>query len=565
MKQSLRHYFYKENRIFLGLTFVMLVLDTGVNLWISFLLQKITDISIDGTLESLNKILFITVLSFFFMGLIWMIKRFVLSKFLYNALRQYKNAVFQQIVSKNMQSFMKEPTAKYISALTNDVASIETNYLKGLLELFVEVIGFFGALLLMLYYSPLLTGIAMALAMVPVVVSVVCSNKIKSAEIFISNQNEHFVSMVKDALLGFPIIKGFQAEQEITQLFDMSNDALEKGKYKKRMISEFVQMLGAGAGFIAQIGVFLFGTYFAISGKGITAGVLIAFVNLMNLIVRPIGRIPELIGNRKAAKALIDKIECALSENVQTNGIIRKKSLDKVLEAENVSFSYGSEHDAVTDFSFRFEKGKSYAIVGTSGSGKTTLLNLLLGYFDNYSGKIKYDDQELHNLTSTSIHNLAGVIQQNVFLFDQSIKDNITLFKSFSDEQFKEAVRLSGLDNLIKEKGENYLCGENGCNLSGGERQRISIARSLLLHTPILMIDEATASLDAMTSVAVIEAILNLKNITKIVVTHKLEEKLLCKYDEILVMKNGRLQEHGTFNDLLSRKEYFYSMYHLEK
>lgn len=564
MKLSLKQYFYKGNKILLGLTLAMYVLDTGVNLWISFLLQIITDISMNGSLKSLHRMFVVTALSLIFMVSCWLVRRFVTSKFFYHALTQYKGAVFRQIVSKSMQSFMHEPTGKYISALTNDVASIEANYLQGLLELFVEVMGFVGALMLMLYYSPLLTGIAIGLALVPVAVSAICVTRIKSAEVHISDQNEHFVSMVKDVLMGFPVIKGFQAEKEMTQLFDMSNEELERGKYKKRMMSEFVQMLGACAGFIAQIGVFLFGAYFAISGKGITAGVLIAFVNLMNSIVRPIGKIPELAGNRRAAKALIDKIAYALSENIQTKGSIEKNGLDRAIEVENVSFSYNGERNAVSDFSFRFKKGKSYAIVGASGSGKTTLLHLLLGYFDNYSGSIRYDDLELHDITAASMHRLTAEIQQNVFLFHRSVRENITLFKSFTNEQFHQAVRIAGLEHFIKNKGEDFFCGENGCNLSGGERQRISIARSLLLHTPILMMDEATASLDALTSMTVTDAILDIEDTTKIVVTHKLEKKILCKYDEILVMKNGLLLECGTFEELLKRQGYFYSMFYMQ-
>ena len=155
-------------------------------------------------------------------------------------------------------------------------------------------------------------------------------------------------------------------------------------------------------------------------------------------------------------------------------------------------------------------------------------------------------------------------IQQNVFVFNSSIKDNITMFRDFPEEKVKQAAMRANLGELINERGEDYLCGENGSGLSGGEKQRISIARSLLKDSSVLLADEITAALDSQTAYKVSSDILDLTGLTRIVVTHSLDEKLMKRYDKILVMKNGRIEEQGTFDELMARRKYFHALFTVE-
>lgn len=189
------------------------------------------------------------------------------------------------------------------------------------------------------------------------------------------------------------------------------------------------------------------------------------------------------------------------------------------------------------------------------------MLNLLMASYQNYDGAIYYDDTELRELSSGNIYEIETIIQQNVFVFNATIRDNITMFRDFPEEQTGEAIRLSGLSALIEEKGADYLCGENGSGLSGGEKQRISIARSLLKKSQVLLVDEATAALDAQTAYQVSSAILGLKGVTGIVVTHALDEALLKQYDGIITLKNGSIVEMGTFDELIAERGYFYSLF----
>ena len=179
----------------------------------------------------------------------------------------------------------------------------------------------------------------------------------------------------------------------------------------------------------------------------------------------------------------------------------------------------------------------------------------------NYSGKICYDGHEVKKISSESLYDIVSMIQQNVFVFNASIRNNITMFREFPTAEVDRAIELSGLSTLIAERGEDYLCGENGSGLSGGEKQRISIARSLLKHASVLLADEATAALDAQTAHQVTDVILSLTGVTRIVVTHTLEQAALRRFDGILVLKNGRIAESGTFDALMARKGYFYALY----
>ena len=264
---------------------------------------------------------------------------------------------------------------------------------------------------------------------------------------------------------------------------------------------------------------------------------------------------------RKATSGLIDKMEGFAKSNEEEVGTLELKSISDGIKFEDVSFSYNVDDKlALKDLSLSFDSGKSYAIVGESGSGKSTILRLIMRGYLNYDGTIKFDDNNLKDIDSTSLYNLLSMVQQDVFIFNSTIKDNITLYKDFDDAKVNRAIELSGLKTLIGKKGLDFNCGENGVNLSGGERQRISIARSLLKNTKVLLMDEATSALDAETSKLVLDQILSLEELTRIVITHSLKKEELKKFDEILVMKNGEIVEQGTYDELITKKDYFYSL-----
>ena len=482
-------------------------------------------------------------------------------RFLERAMRQYKDFAFKKLIGKSISSFRDESAAGYLSALTNDAASIETNYLAQMLAMITKAVTFIGALLLMCRYSLLMTAIAAGLTVLPLIASLLTGSRLQAVESRVSERNGEFTAALSDCLAGFTVVKNFRAEREIFRLFAQSNKALEHEKFTGRRIKTLVGMIGAVTGIFAQLGVFIAGVYLSMKGGSMTPGAVVLFVNLMNFIISPIAELPGLLACRKAALGLVDKLAAALERSSSREGSETLNKLEHGIRLENVSFAYEPGKTVLHGINAEFEAGKAYALVGGSGSGKSTLLNLLMAAETNYSGHILADGIELSDISAESLYGTMAAIQQNVFVFNASIKDNVSMFRDFPKTEMDEAIARVHLGALIRERGEDYLCGENGSGLSGGEKQRISIARSLLKKSSVLLADEVTAALDAQTAHRVSSDILDLQGITRIVVTHTLEESLLRRYDKIFVLRGGRIEEAGSFADLMANKGYFYALF----
>lgn len=557
------HQLYYKNRINFIVAIILTIAMSSLNLMISWLIQQIMDCTANQDMQALVRSAWIAASVVIAYTVANAVYRAVYPRFLQRAMQQYRDYAFSRLTQKSLRSFSKEGTALYVSALTNDCTSIENNYLASTFTLIELLFCFLGALIMMLYYSPMMLVLAVALSFLPVAVSMTAGNRLTEQEKEISKKNERFVSIVNELLSGFPVIKSFRAETQASRLFSQRNEQAEEAKKNKRRTEQLISLLANDAGIIAQMGIFLAGAWLAISGKGVTAGVVIVFVQLMNYILNPISQVPLLWSNRKAAIALMEKLSDALSENVREEGREKLNGFSEKIEVKDLTYGYEPESHVLKDLDVQFDAGKSYAIVGGSGSGKSTLLNLLMGSSSNYQGEICIDGVSIKNIESESLYKLMTSVQQNVFVFNDTIRNNVTMFHEFSDKEVTLALERSGLSELIEKRGEDFVCGENGANLSGGERQRISIARALLRKSPILLVDEATAALDAATARAVSFSILNLVGMTRIVVTHRLEEAILRRYDKILVMKNGTICEQGNFDTLMQQKGQFYSLFQI--
>lgn len=554
--------FYKNKMCFIA-SVIMTIVMSFLNLMISWLIQQIMDSMANQNMQSAVRCAWIAASVVIAYTVANAVYRAVYPRFLQRAMQQYRDYAFSRLTQKSLRSFSKEGTALYVSALTNDCTSIENNYLAATFTLIEFLFCFLGALIMMLYYSPVMLVLAVALSFLPVAVSMTAGNRLTEQEKEISKKNERFVSIVNELLSGFPVIKSFRAEAQASRLFSQRNEQAEEAKKNKRRTEQLISLLANDAGIIAQMGIFLAGAWLAISNKGVTAGVVIVFVQLMNYILNPISQVPLLWSNRKAAIALMEKLSDALSENVREEGREKLNVFSEKIEVKDLTYGYEPESPVLKDLDVQFDAGKSYAIVGGSGSGKSTLLNLLMGSSSNYQGEICIDSVSIKNIESESLYQLMTSVQQNVFVFNDTIRNNVTMFHEFSDKEVTLALERSGLSEFIEKRGEDFVCGENGANLSGGERQRISIARALLRKSPIILVDEATAALDAATARAVSFSILNLVGMTRIVVTHRLEEAILRRYDKILVMKNGTICEQGNFDTLMQQKGQFYSLFQI--
>lgn len=560
-KQLRGQFFYKNIPIFCLAVFAALAAGS-LNLILSWIIQQLMDTAAgkSGAL-SFRTLLLISAGFVLLCAGLSLLNYASQPRFLERAMRQYKDFAFKKLIGKSISSFRDESAAGYLSALTNDAASIETNYLAQMLAMITKAVTFVGALLLMCRYSLLMTAIAAGLTVLPLIASLLTGNRLQAVESRVSERNGEFTAALSDCLAGFTVVKNFKAEREIFRLFAQSNKALEHEKFTGRRIKTLVGMIGAVTGIFAQLGVFIAGVYLSMKDGSMTPGAVVLFVNLMNFIISPIAELPGLLACRKVALGLVDKLAAALERSSSREGSETLNRLEHGIRLENVSFAYEPGKTVLHGINAEFEAGRAYALVGGSGSGKSTLLNLLMAAETNYSGHILADGIELSDISTESLYGTMAAIQQNVFVFNASIKDNVSMFRDFPKTEMDEAIARAHLGALIRERGEDYLCGENGSGLSGGEKQRISIARSLLKKSSVLLADEVTAALDAQTAHRVSSDILDLQGITRIVVTHTLEESLLRRYDKIFVLRGGRIEEAGSFADLMANKGYFYALF----
>ena len=539
---------FEGNQGNIVLTFILLTLYSAANVGIAYIMQLLLDAASQGHWNDLFRAVALSATYLIVFFLVQLVLRWSRNRSFVVAMKNYKSYILDKLIRSNVIKFNEKNSGTYISLLTNDADTIQNGFLGSMYNIYIYVLYFLFSVTLMFYYSWEMAIIVIVLSVVSILAPVIFSNRLTQKEVRQSEQNKKFTSVLKDLLNGLYVIKAFHAEPEFSVRMHAEVNALEDARNQRRKTEEFLEITSGSISNIIQIGVFILGAYWTIQGD-MTVGVVIAFVQLMNYIVAPIQGLPVLLSRRKAAKAILESTatlidEVALSPKHGENLRIEQDQYD--IRFKNVSFGYDETTLALSNLNAVFEHGKSYAIVGPTGSGKSTLLRLILGEYDEYTGSITIANREVRDLSIDAIAEICSINDQDVFLFDASIQDNLTLYKKFPDDQLALAVRNAGLSTVIAEKGLDYSCGENGRNLSGGEKQRTAIARALLNDFPVLLFDEPTSALDHETSREIIQLITSLKGKTKIVVTHEADDEILSMFDYVYGIANGQLESDRT-------------------
>ena len=533
------------------------------NIAFAYSIKTIIDNGMSQNREALSKaILMGAVVIFVYAGLNFISLR-LRNKLVRQIMSRYKNKVFKSILDRDYREFSKEKSGKFISILTENMKKIEQDYLHQYFNISKNISLMIFSLVAMFIGNWFLTLLVIIASIIPMMISGFIGQKSASLQNSSMIADQKYLAKVKDILAGFLVIKSFNVKEAIGQDYKNESEKLDeiyfiKGKFD--VLSNVISQLSGMIVFLVAFG----GGMYLVFGGHTTIGSVTAIVQLVNFVVMPLNEIGMGMSKFREGQATLNSFEVKDVIELQTGKM--KEYFDDVISFSNVDFSYpNAEEKIFNNLSLQIKKGEKIAIVGMSGSGKSTLLNLLLRFYDITSGYISIDNQDLQTISSESLYNLMTIVQQDVYIFDDTLKANITLSQSFTEDDIKKAVQQSGLESYILENelGLQTLCGENGSNLSGGERQRLSIARALIRKTPILLLDEATSSLDNKVTTEIENSILEIQDLTVLVVTHKLNKSMLKKYNRILFMKNGVIVEDGSFGNLMDRKGEFYKLVEL--
>lgn len=558
MKQLIENY---QKTFYAFMIFNILVPLT--NIAFAYSIKGIIDSGMSQNRETLTQAVLVgAAVIFIYAGLNFISLR-LRNKLVRQIMSKYKNKVFQSILDRDYRDFSKEKSGKFISVLTENMKKIEQDYLHQYFNISKNLSLMIFSLLAMFIGNWFLTLLVIIASIIPMMISGFIGQKSASLQKRAIIADQKYLAKVKDILAGFLVIKSFNVKDAICVDYSHETEKFDEINFIKGKFDVLANVISQLSGMIVFLVAFGGGMYLVFNGST-TIGSVTAIVQLVNFVVMPLNEVGMGISKFREGQTTLDAFEVKDVTELQTGET--KEYFDDVISFSNIDFSYpNTEEKIFNHLSLKIQKGEKIAIVGMSGSGKSTLLNLLLRFYDVTRGHISIDNQDIQAISAESLYNLMTIVQQDVYIFDDTLRANITLNQSFTDEEIKQAVQQSGLESYVleNESGLQALCGENGSNLSGGQKQRLSIARALIRKTPILLLDEATSSLDNQVTTEIENSILDIQDLTALVVTHKLNENILKRYDRILFMKAGDIVEDGSFGDLMDRRGEFYKLFEL--
>lgn len=492
-----------------------------------------------GDLGFYKIVFFIIVLFVVYTGVNFILSRLLRIKYMRDTILDVRKGAFQRIIQMSFKTFSKKSREVYISNLVNDVNTFENKFFVNFLNFMIQV-GMYaiGTIILFIMDYKLALGMFVAAAIL-FLVSKFFSKKTVEYQEAVSESNERFTTKMGNIFQGIEILKLNNIENKFLSQGLVSTRDLETSKYKLNVYTELQWKI---IGILSYVIIVCVMIYLSLT---ITKGVSVTQASFMFQLCSPMGfRIAQAFSNwnaMKASAAIYDKITKKEEEEVEDVAGEKEFQLNDRITVRDLSFAY--ENKKILDHAnFTIEKGRKYLIKGVSGAGKSTLMNLLAKIHDDYSGEILLDDTNLLEVSEDSFHQKVSFIYQDVFLFEDTIENNITLYKDIPQENINFAAEVCGLNQMIQDKklGMKEHLAENGKNLSGGQRQRISIARAIAKDAEILFVDEGTSSLNEDLGREIEKVFLDL-NRTIIAISHRYYEGITNQYDYVLELKNGKV------------------------
>lgn len=533
---------YNKTLILLAATLLVGAIAKGVSGYMTILTRDLVDTSFLPGMPGFREIALRMVLFAFVLFLLETLLSFVKGYYRKKTNVNLKMYYLEKIFQKNINEFNKDSNAKYVSHMMSDLNTVDLDYIDGIFELALSVISFVITIII-------IGGVSMELLIIVLVVgalvgflSNVLSKPIQKLYEERSGLYDKYTHYLQEVLSAFRIIRVNSLYKRVEKQFTGRSENLQSKSYEIEKKSTYIYAVQNFMINFVVLFVMAISVYYTVIGK-ITFGGVILILNNFSSLIGPFQRASELLPKIFSTKALFKVLdESLLNQDLQEE----KEELHSFQEGisfERVTFSYG-ENKVLEDLSLSLKKNGKYLIVGPSGGGKSTFLKLLRKYFHPQSGSIYVDGKPLNYITKESYFKHLSNVEQNVFMFDDTVRNNLTLLKDIPEEKIQEAITRAGLRSFVENlpKGLETIIEDNGRNISGGERSRIAIARALLNESEILILDEAFQSLDYETARAIEKTILDLPELTVVNVSHILIPENKNAYDEMLYVDRKRIE-----------------------
>ncbi|MDC3109414.1 ABC transporter ATP-binding protein/permease [Flavobacteriales bacterium] len=540
-------------------TLVKPTLDSSLNLgsflenWLNY---QVVVFSGDDNQKAILFVVFVVIFLFFLKNVFNYFALFFSTIIRNGVIKIIRKQIFESLIVLPMSFFSNNKKGDVISRITSDVIEVQNSYLS-IIEIFIrDPLSIIFTITAMFIISLELTLFVIVFIPISGFIISYIGKTLRRRSLIVQKEQGELTSITEETLNGISVIKAFVSETFFTNKFLDSNSKFFKYSNslvnRQNIAAPLSEFLG-----ILVIGVLLwYGGKLVLIDMDLKPAAFITYMGLSYGVLTPAKSISKALYALKKGNAAAERVyELIDSENeFESQKINDIKSFKQNIEMKNVSFSYG-ETEVLKNISLKIKKGETLAIVGASGSGKSTLANLLPRFYNYNSGELLIDGNELRNISKKSIRSLIGIVGQESILFNGSIRDNILLGKKIDDDEVYNALKTANALDFINEFDDkiDHKIADNGVNLSGGQKQRIAIARAIISKSPILILDEATSSLDSKSEKLVQDALIKLMdNKTSIVIAHRLST--VKNAQNIIVLEKGKIVEQGTHDDLISRK-----------
>ena len=551
------------------LAFLLSIIGTIITVISPDRVSEITDLITQGLVTGINiekitqiatLLLTLYIISFIFSYL----QGFIMSTVTQNLTQKLRSDISQKINRLPLKYFDKTTFGDVLSRVTNDVDTIGQTLNQSITSLVSGITLFLGSLLMML-----LTNITMTLtAVVSTIIGFVLMSLImsKSQKYFKAQQNAlgDINGHIEEIYSGHSLVKVYNAQEEVNKEFSNINHRLLKSAWKSQFLSGVMMPLMGFVGNFGYVCVCIVGGLLVLNNK-ISFGVIVAFMLYIRLFTQPLSQFAQAATNLQSTAAASERVFTFLNEEEMEDESHKEMAIESVkgdVEFENVKFGYNEDKLIIKDFSTHVKAGQKVAIVGPTGAGKTTIVNLLMRFYEINSGQIKIDGVPIQNITRENVHDLFCMVLQDTWLFEGTVKENIVYSKkNVSDATVIAACKAVGIDHFIHTLPHGYDTVLNDkTTLSQGQKQLITIARAMVENAPLLILDEATSSVDTRTEILIQEAMDKLMvGRTSFVIAHRLST--IKNADMILVMKDGDIIENGNHEELLKKNGFYAELY----